>query len=288
MKRRHKRAVAQVIALTPRNLAGRVMLGAMLFSALSLMVVSHASPTTRALISAPIVDSVTPVLDVLSRPADAADRFATWVQSLADIRAQNQTLRETNARLMQWQQVALRLEAENVALRELLHYSSRENLKFTTAKVISDRGGPFARTALVNAGQNYGIDKGQPVINADGMVGSVVESGTHSARILLLTDINSRVPVITENSRERSIASGNNTDTLTLLYLSDDTKVAVGEKLVTSGDGATIPAGLPVGEIVAVKGSSVKVRPYANWFRLEYVSAIRNEDSTPTSIPEKK
>lgn len=277
MKRRHKRAAAHVIALAPKNLAGRVMLGAMLMAAFALIVVSHASPSTRSLISAPIVDSVMPVLDVLSRPASSLERFAGWAQSLANIHAQNQQLREANARLMQWQQVALRLEAENVALRELLHYSSRENLKFTTAKVISDRGGPFARTVLVNAGLNFGIETGQPVINADGMVGRVVESAEHSARVLLLTDINSRIPVITENSRERSIASGNNTDMLTLLYLADDTKVAVGEKLVTSGDGATVPAGLPVGEIVAVESGSVKVRPYANWFRLEYISAIRNE-----------
>src|SRR5690606_15094384 len=121
-------------------------------------------------------------------------------------------------RLMQWQHVAIQLEAENAALRELLHYTSDEKLHFTTAKVISDRGGPFTRTVLVNAGTGLGVAQGQPVINGDGLVGRIIESGEHSARVLLLTDINSRMPVITETSRERAIAAGDNSTNLSLLY----------------------------------------------------------------------
>lgn len=274
------RATSQAIALSPRQLAGRASLILLILASLSLIVISRTSPDIRAAIASPIADSAAPALDMLSRPADAVSRVRNWFSNLTNIYAQNAALREANSRLMQWQHVAIQIEAENAALRELLHYTSEEQLRFTTAKVISDRGGPFTRTALINAGTGLGIAEDQPVINGQGLVGRIIEAGEHSARILLLTDINSRMPVITSESRERSIASGNNTDELTMLYLPEDSRVAVGEKLVTSGDGDTIPAGLPVGEVIRVENNIVTVRPYASWHRLDYVSAILREKDT--------
>lgn len=276
----HK-VTSQAIALSPRQFAGRASLVLLILASLSLVFLSRTSPDIRSAISMPIADSAAPALDLLSRPADAMSRVRNWFANLANIYAQNAALREANSRLMQWQHVAIQLEAENSALRELLHYTNEEELRFTTAKIISDRGGPFTRTALINAGTGLGITEGQPVINGQGLVGRIIESGEHSARILLLTDINSRMPVITSDSRERAIATGNNTEELTMLYLPDDSQVAVGEKLVTSGDGETIPAGLPVGEVVSINNGVVKVRPYASWQRLDYVSAIHREKDAP-------
>lgn len=281
MRRYTKHSLAQVIALSPRQIFSRVGLVLLVLACVVLMIASKASPSFRENISAPVADSVSPVLDVLSRPSEAVGHFTGWLQNMAGVYAQNQLLRESNARLMQWQQVALQLEAENIALRELLHYSADEQLKFTTAKVITDRSGPFSRTVLINAGAKLGIANGQPIVNADGMVGRILETGEHSARVLLLTDINSRVPVISEQSRERSIAAGNNTEDLSLLYLADDTKIKIGEKLLTSGDGNTVPAGLPLGEVTAIEKGVVKVRPFANWYHLEYVSAIKHDAPLP-------
>lgn len=274
--RSHKHS-AQALAISPRQFLGRATLVLMILASIGLIVISRSSPETRSAIAAPIADSAAPALDVLSRPVEAMGNVRNWFANLANIYAQNAKLREANSRLMQWQHVAIQLEAENNALRELLNYSAQEELRFTTAKVISDRGGPFTRTALINAGSGLGVLEGQPIINGDGLVGRVIESGEHSARVLLLTDINSRIPVITSDSRERAIAAGRNTANLTLLYLPDDTQVTVGEMLVTSGDGKTVPAGLPVGEVIAVKDGRVTVRPHASWQRLDYVSAIQRK-----------
>lgn len=277
MKPRYRKSSAQSIAISPRLLLGRFSLILMILASLALIVVSRTSPQLRSALSTPITDSVSPTLDLLNQPKDAISRLRGWMGTFTHVYAQNAALREANARLMQWQNVATQLEAENAALRELLHYRSEDKLAFTTAKVISDRAGPLSRTVLLNAGAYLGLAEGQPVINGDGLVGRIIEAGNHSARVLLLSDINSRVPVVTMQSRERSIATGDNTDLLTLLYLADDTKITVGEKLVTSGDGDTVPAGLPVGEVVSINNGMVKVRPYANWFRLNYVSAIHRE-----------
>lgn len=286
MKRsRNYRIGAQAIAISPRQFMGRASLVLMILASLALIVVSRTSPETRSAIAAPIADSAAPALDVLSRPVSAFQDVRNWFSNLANIYAQNAELREANRRLMQWQHVAVQLEAENNALRELLHYTAEEKLRFTTAKIISDRGGPFTRTVMINAGTGLGMAKGLPVINNDGLVGRIIEAGDHSARILLLTDINSRIPVITSDSRERAIATGNNTDMLNLLYLPDDTQVAVGEKLVTSGDGKTVPAGLPVGEVVRVEDGMVEVRPYASRQRLDYISAIHRDEATRAAKP---
>lgn len=286
MKPRYRKSSAQSIAISPRVWLGRLSLMLLILASIALIVVSRTSPQLRSALSTPITDSVAPTLDLLSQPKDAISRLRGWIGTFTNVYAQNAALREANARLMQWQNVATQLEAENAALRELLHYSSDDKLTFTTAKVISDRAGPLSRTVLLNAGAYLGMAEGQPVINGDGLVGRVIETGNHSSRVLLLSDINSRVPVVTTQSRERSIASGDNSDLLTLLYLADDTKITVGEKLVTSGDGDTVPAGLPVGEVVKIDNGVVKVRPYANWFRLNYVSAIHREPlEDPTARP---
>ena len=275
MRHRSRKAAAYSIAMPTRHVLGKAALILLIIASLSLIITSRTSPETRNAISAPITDSAAPVLDILSRPTDSMSRFTGWIQGLANIYAQNSALRDANAKLMQWQHVALRLEAENAALRELVHYTANESLHYTTAKVISDRGGPFTRTATINAGSKLGIAVGQPVINSDGLVGRIIEVGEHSSHILLLTDINSRMPVMTEKSRERSIAAGSNDDELQMLYLPDNTKVQVGEKILTSGDGNTVPAGIAVGEIVREENGLFKVHPFANWFRLDYVSVIQ-------------
>lgn len=284
MKRsRSHRHNTQAIAISPRQFMGRVSLVLMILASVGLIIISRTSPETRAAIAAPIADSAAPALDVLSRPVGAVQDVRNWFANLTNIYVQNAELREANRRLMQWQHVAIQLEAENNALRELLNYSAQEELRFTTAKIISDRGGPFTRTVMINAGTGLGIAVGQPIINGEGLAGRIIESGTHSARVLLLTDINSRVPVITSDSRERAIAAGNNTDTLQLLYLPDDTAITVGEKLVTSGDGNTVPAGLPVGEVIRIEDGVVEVRPYVSRQRLDYISAIHREDTAPAA-----
>lgn len=286
MKRsRSHKATSQVIALSPRQFAGRASLILFIFASLALIVISRTAPDIRTAISSPIADSAAPALDMLSRPADTMNKVRNWFANVTNIYAQNAELREANARLMQWQHVATQLEAENAALRELVNYTAREELSFTTARIISDRGGPFARTAMINAGTKLGVAIGQPLITGEGLAGRIIEAGDHSARVLLLTDINSRIPVITSMSRERAIAAGNNGNQLTLLYLPDDSGAAVGEKLVTSGDGDTVPAGLPVGEIESIENGIAKVRPYVNWHRLNYVSVIHRKNVLFPSTP---
>jgi rod shape-determining protein MreC len=155
----------------------------------------------------------------------------------------------------------------------MLHVVPARQQSFVTVRIVSDFSGPFVQAALVNGGASAGLKVDQAVITSDGLIGRIIEAGEHSARVLLLTDINSRIPVVTEKSREKSIMVGAGHDLPSLTYLAANSAVAVGERVVTSGDGGVFPAGIPVGVVVSV-GNGVKVQPLANAAKATFVSAV--------------
>ena len=116
--------------------------------------------------------------------------------------------------------------------------------------------------------------KGQAVVMNGGLVGRVIETGKSSSRILLLTDINSKIPVISIDSRERSILAGNNTENPKLLYMPKESKIVDGEVIITSGDGDMLPPGLMVGKATKLADGSYEVLPFVSWHNIEYVSIL--------------
>ena len=104
--------------------------------------------------------------------------------------------------------------------------------------------------------------------------GRVLEVGERSARILLITDINARVPVVAERSRDQAVLAGRNSDLPELFYLSRASDIKIGDRIVTSGQGGVFPPALPVGEVVSVDGGRALVRPYVDFSRLENIRLI--------------
>jgi rod shape-determining protein MreC len=193
------------------------------------------------------------------------------------LRDQNRALKAQVAELMQWQATANDLKAENEALQRLIHVVPDGKMRFFAARIVGDSGGPYMRSALISGGGEDGIKEGQAVISAEGLLGRVIEAGNSSSRVLLLTDINSRVPVVSEHSRERSIASGDNSAALKLDYVETGSRMEVGERLLTSGDGGIFPPGVPVGVITRIDGGAVTVQPLVDWARTEYVNVVDYE-----------
>jgi rod shape-determining protein MreC len=145
---------------------------------------------------------------------------------------------------------------------------------FVTAPVIGDTGGPFLRNLLLGAGSREGVQRLHVVTSGEGLVGRIVQVGERSARVLLLTDLNSRIPVMVGQSGERAILAGDNTDQPQLLYLTTEAEIAVGDRVVTSGLGGVFPASLPIGVVVRVAGTAARVQPYVDGRRLAYVRVV--------------
>lgn len=243
-------------------------------AALALLVLDRAdSPMTRPL-KTWITDAAAPFLEFVSQPAATVARLGDNVEQFFSVYGENARLRQENERLMKWQTVAQRLEHENDELRSILHVVPDPRTSFVSARVIADSGGAFVRTALVNAGARDGVAVGQAVVNGEGLVGRVVETGRRTARVLLLTDLNSRIPVAIGTTHERAILAGDNTDEPRLVFLDHNARIETGDRVVTLGQDGMFPPGLPIGVVSQVQGERAVVQPFVEWHRLEFVSLL--------------
>ena len=221
-----------------------------------------------------VTEAAAPVINAVSRPIDAARETASDVRDYFALKAENEALKRQNDTLLEWQRVARELQAENASLRGLLNYQPGPKVSFVTASVVADTSSSFVRSLIVLGGAKAGVAKGQAAMTGSGLAGRVLEVGERSARILLITDINARVPVVAERSRDQAVLAGRNSDMPELLYLSRDNDVKVGDRIVTSGQGGVFPAGLPVGEVASVGGGHVQVRPFVDFSKLETIRLI--------------
>ena len=143
-----------------------------------------------------LTDAAAPALDALSRPLAAAAAAIERLRGIAAVYEENLRLAEENRKLLQWQQVALKLSAENQAMRGMLKVVPESGVSYVTARLIGNSGGGYMRTAMVNAGAEQGAARGQAAIAEGGLIGRLTEIGSRAARVLLITDLNSRIPVV--------------------------------------------------------------------------------------------
>jgi rod shape-determining protein MreC len=257
-----------------RGLGHRFAFLGLVVAAFALMLFAKADVAMMERFRAQVSDSVAPILDVMSRPVAAANEAVARMRVLGDIAAENRALRLDKERLLHWQVVARKLEAENKALRNQLKYVPAPEASFITARVIADTGGAFAHSMLLNIGAQPGVAKGQAVVTGDGLIGRIAGVGDRSTRVLLITDLNSRIPVLIEATRTRAILAGNNTNRLRLIHLSPGATVSTGDRIVTSGHGGAFPVGLPVGLVEGVSDAGISVQPFVTRDRLEYVRVL--------------
>ena len=229
--------------------------------AFALMLLSKAETGALERARTAIVDATTPVLDVMSRPVEAGQSAAQSVESFFVVRAENDRLREENARLLRWMLMAQQLEVENATLRAQLDFIPGSAPRAITARVVADTGGAFFHSLLINAGARHFVQRGQAVVSHGGLVGRVAEVGDRSARVLLLTDLNSRIPAIVESTGDRVIVTGDNTPWPTLTYLASNSPVSAGDRVLTSGHGGVFPPGLVIGVVAEASEARVTIQP---------------------------
>jgi len=262
------------IAAPIKGIAQRFAYLGLVGAAFGLMMLGKADVVVVERFRTQITDAFAPILDTISKPVATVNAMVSQARELADLRAENARLRDERERLLQWQTVGRKLESENQALRGLLNFIPRDPKAYISARVIADSGGAFAHSLVLNAGSRDDVRRGEAVVTGDGLVGRVVGVGARSSRILLLTDLNSRIPVITQQSRIRAILAGNNSSRPVLNHLPPGVSVVPGERIVTSGHGGAFPPGLPVGVVVSVSDGGIAVQPFVAPDRIEYVRVV--------------
>ncbi|MEO1459531.1 MAG: rod shape-determining protein MreC [Pseudomonadota bacterium] len=221
-----------------------------------------------------MADAAMPGLGLIAGPLEAAAAMARDYRTFIDVYQQNRTLRREIERLEAWRDTARALEEENAQLRALMNVRLAPRMSFVTGDVIADSGGPFSESALVNVGARDGVVDGSAAVDGSGLVGRVVGVGENAARLMLLTDFSSRVPVVIQPSGRRAILAGDATHAPRLEFLDGDDAVRPGDTVETSGDGGVFPPNLPVGRLVYA-GASWRAALSADYARLEFVRLLR-------------
>lgn len=263
------------VSITLRALGHRGALLVLLLLSTAMLVLSRTDSVVAERIRVAVHDLVAPPLEAVSQSLTGFRRARETVNHYLHAIEENARLRAEIERLRAWETAARRFEQEAAAYRALLNVQLDTPPTFVTARVIADSGGPFVRAVLLNAGLHSGLQREQAVVDGEGLVGRVATVGQRAARVLLITDLNSRVPVRLERSRHRAILTGDNSPRPVLEFLPPAAQVAAGDRVVTSGDGGVLPPDLPVGTVSTVADGVIRVQPLADLDRLEFVRVLR-------------
>lgn len=193
-----------------------------------------------------------PVGDALSTPGRLTGQGVDGIRGYFFAVSENRRLKAELKDMRQWRDVAIALRDSNERYRAILGLKTDPPIPMASARIVTDSRGPFANSRLANAGAEAGIKPGNPVMSENGLVGRVVGVTQGVSRVLLLTDVASRTPVMIDRTNSRAILTGDGGPNPKLEYLRGQDPVKSGDRILTSGDGGVFPRGLPVG--IAVKG----------------------------------
>nr|WP_265067698.1 rod shape-determining protein MreC [Pseudomonas sp. B21-056] len=213
---------------------------------------------------------------------------ASQFGSRTELVAENEKLKTENLLLQGRLQKLAALTEQNVRLRELLNSSALVNEKVEVAELIGMDPNPFTHRIVINKGERDGVVLGQPVLDARGLMGQVVELMPYTSRVLLLTDTTHSIPVQVNRNGLRAIASGTgNPERLELRHVADTADIKEGDLLVSSGLGQRFPAGYPVATVKEVIHDSgqpfaiVRAVPTAALNRSRYLLLVFSDNRTP-------
>lgn len=263
----------------------RILVGGMVVLLLAIFLIWRIDSPRVEQLRAALIDRFVPsfswAMVPVTKAADMVDNF----QSYTRIYEQNQELRRELQQMRAWKEAALQLEQQNARLLELNQVRLDAKLTHVTGVVLADSGSPFRQSVLLNVGARDGIRDGWATMDGIGLVGRIAGVGSQTSRVILLTDSNSRIPVMVQPSGQRAMLTGDNTTGPTLEFLDKPDLVRPGDRVVTSGDGEVLPADLLVGEVAQSPDRRLRVRLAADYGRLEFLRVLRSHDLQPLTDP---
>ena len=219
-----------------------------------------------------------PVGGVLSAPVRWTGNAVDYVKGYFFAVSENRRLRAEIVELNAWRDEALALKNINGRYEQMLGVKTEPPIPMVTGLAITDARGPFARSRLLNIGAAKGARVGNPVLSEHGLVGRIMGVSAGNSRMLLLTDVASRTPVLVERTDARAMLTGDGSGSPRLDYVRGQGAVQEGDRIMTSGDGGGFPRGLPIG--VAAKGvdGTWRVKLFSDRTAIDYVRVLLFQD----------
>ena len=276
-----------------QNTANRARLMLVTIISFVLIFIDHRSDTLRP-VHYYLSMIVAPIQYIANIPQSISDWSNDTLRSRSSLEEENARLRSEVLVLKRRVQKLASTLAENTRLKELMNASDKIEDQVLIAEIIGIDPDPYRQEAIIDKGKRDGVYNGQAVLDADGLMGQVVEVGMYTSRVLLITDVTHGVPVNVNRNGVRAIAVGSgNLDTLHLIHVPDTADIARGDLLVTSGLGGRFPRGYPVGVVKKVEHDPgqpfaiVEATPMANLDRSRHVLLVFSKQNRELQEEEK-
>jgi len=223
-----------------------------------------------------VIDTFVPSFEWMLRPMTSVVKLVQDYQSYEKLLEQNKELRRELQQMKSWKEAALQLEQENARLLDLNQLRVDSKLTHVSGIVIADSGSPFRQSVLLNIGSKDGIQDGWAAMDGLGLVGRISGVGSSTSRVILLTDNASQIPVIIQPSGQRAILVGDNSFAPPVEFIENIDLVRPGDRIITSGGGGILPAGLLIGTLALDPNNRLRARLAADYERLEFLKVLRD------------
>jgi len=223
-----------------------------------------------------VIDTFVPNFEWILRPMTSVVKLAQEYQSYDKLLQQNKELRRELQQMKSWKEAALQLEQENARLLDLNQLRVDSKLTHVSGIVVADSGSPFRQSVLLNIGSRDGIQDGWAAMDGLGLVGRISGVGSSTSRVILLTDNASQIPVIIQPSGQQAILVGDNSYAPPVELIENVDLVRPGDRIVTSGAGGVLPAGLLIGTLALDPDNRLRARLAADYERLEFLKVLRD------------
>ena len=208
---------------------------------------------------------------VVSAPFKVFDNFAGYIDKHLNLYSNYDELKKENNKLKNNISKSDFLEFENAQLRKLIEEQVSSSSDLLSARVMIDKQSPYLNSFIINIGSNKNIKNGMAVLHGKNFVGRIVDVNFFSSRVLLVSDLNSKIPVIIEPSGHHAILSGRGTDKPILEYLPENYTIQDGDKVYTSGKEGIFSPGIPIGKIKIEKGV-VKTSLFSDLSQITFIN----------------
>jgi len=247
----------------------------MLFAAILIILSYWEFPLMRHIRLA-VMDSLAPAIELARAPEDFTQKMQNNLGAFLQQKDKILNLQAINEKLQASQVMVRQIQQENTELRSLLKIPQDKYKIVAHARVLSYPGVPYVKSILLGVGKQQGVAPLQAVLTPYGLIGRVTDVGETSCRVILITDLNAQVPVITKPGQVHAILTGNNMETLQLKYIQDAYgPIAVGDAVETSASGGIFPSGIPVGTVRKIEGEHILIKPLADLENLNFVTIVK-------------
>ncbi len=265
----------------------RFMFAGLFTIALLLVLVHKIDLSIISGLSKTVLFVTSPVIKLATLPSNGISYIYKKTSEIFNVYEENERLKKENDQLYLLKEKLNALKAENEILKNLLHHFDIPNIKSYTAYVIAENGNAYSNSFIIYLGKNKDkIKQGYAVVNKSGLIGKIdLVSGAY-AKVSLITDINSKIPVISYKSRDRGILIGQNTDKLNLVFTPLLAELHKGDLLVTSGIGGGLPPNIPVAKITKMDTDKIIAKPLFVPSKIEIVKIIAYDVMPSSQIKE--